>query len=554
MNYKIAFVLSAFAALVGCQSKDPSAAAKALEKAAVESEQLAQKRTTLDALPSAVLEALQPAAELTPERSLLEQTKYDVKVDNVPAVTFFASLVEDTPYSVAIHPQVSGSISLDLKQVPLSDVFELVSDLYGFDIQRKGNVYRVYPSGMRTETFAVNYLLLQRQGITQTSISIGGVTNSDQGGTSRNSSSSGSNFTGNNNGSGLGGNGTNGGNGSTVNGTNIITTSESDFWANLTETLQAIIGTDAGRTVAVSPQAGLVTIRALPEEIRTVKTYLNATEEHLQRQVILEARIIEVTLTDEYQQGINWNEALLHIGDVDFQFSTSGQPLGNVISGSQGGVSALAFVNQDFSGVINLLSTQGNVQVLSSPRVTATNNQKAVIRVGNDEYFVTDVSTQNTISAATTSTTPNIELTPFFSGIALDVTPQIDQNGSVLLHVHPSVIETTEQEQVITLNEEQFILPLAQSNIRESDTVIRANSGEIVVIGGLMQSIINETHSKTPILGDIPLLGQLFKNRREVEEKRELVILLKPSVIGPNTWSEQIKQSKEYLDDWIYVN
>lgn len=161
------------------------------------------------------------------------------------------------------------------------------------------------------------------------------------------------------------------------------------------------------------------------------------------------------------------------------------------------------------------------MQVLSSPRVTATNNQKAVIKVGDDEYFVTDVSSQNTISAATTSVTPNIELTPFFSGIALDVTPQIDADGGVLLHVHPSVIETQEQEKVITLNEERFVLPLAQSNIRESDTVIHARTGEIVVIGGLMQTIISETHSKTPLLGDIPVLGEMFKNRSESEQKKD---------------------------------
>jgi len=194
------------------------------------------------------------------------------------------------------------------------------------------------------------------------------------------------------------------------------------------------------------------------------------------------------------------------------------------------------------------------VQVLSSPRVTATNNQKAVIKVGDDEYFVTDISNQNTITSTTTSVTPDIELTPFFSGIALDVTPQIDENGSVLLHVHPSVIETQEQEKVVTINQEQIILPLAQSTIRESDTIIRANSGEIVVIGGLMQSSISEVNSRTPLLGDIPILGNLFKNRQDKEVKSELIILLKPTVVGVDTWSEQLKMSQEQMADWLYVD
>jgi MSHA biogenesis protein MshL len=185
--------------------------------------------------------------------------------------------------------------------------------------------------------------------------------------------------------------------------------------------------------------------------------------------------------------------------------------------------------------------------------VTAINNQKAVIKVGDDEYFVTDVSSQSTISNSSTSVSPDIGLTPFFSGIALDVTPQIDENGSILLHIHPSVIETEEQEKVITLNEEQYILPLAQSTIRESDTIIRASSGEIVVIGGLMQSVVTNEESKIPLLGDIPFMGNLFKNKREKETKKELIILLKPTVVGENTWRTQIEASRSQMADWLYV-
>ena len=176
-----------------------------------------------------------------------------------------------------------------------------------------------------------------------------------------------------------------------------------------------------------------------------------------------------------------------------------------------------------------------------------------MIKVGEDEYFVTDISSQNTITSTTTSVVPDIELTPFFSGIALDVTPQINENGSILMHIHPSVIETEEQEKIVTLNQEQIVLPLAQSTIRESDTVIRANSGEIVVIGGLMQSIKTNEVSKTPILGNIPYFGKLFTNVREKETKRELIILLKPTVVGANTWAEQLENSRSQMADWLYV-
>ena len=177
-----------------------------------------------------------------------------------------------------------------------------------------------------------------------------------------------------------------------------------------------------------------------------------------------------------------------------------------------------------------------------------TNNQKAVIKVGQDEYFVTDVSSSDSIGGATTQNQNDIELTPFFSGIALDVTPQIDSGGSVILHVHPSVTETAEQTKSIQVGEQQIQLPLAQSNIRESDTVIRARDGEIVVIGGLMETITSDEESKTPFLGDIPVLGNLFKNTRKTQSKRELVILIRPSVVQPDSWEKQKARTQSLLD------
>ncbi len=506
-----------------------------------------QDRQPLESVPDEINQALLPSPSDTPSQ-LFGESKYDINAQKVGAAAFFSSIVKDTPYSVAIHPDVTGDISLDLKQVSLAEVFDLVSEIYGYEIERKRNIYRIYPSGMRTETFAINYLLMTRDGSTQTSITSGGVSqesgnnnsNNSQNGYSGNSSNSGSS--------------SNFGSSSNINGTNISTRTETDFWAELLATLESMIGEGDGKSVMVTPQAGLVTVRALPKEIRAVKAFLDVSEDIIQRQVILEARIIEVALNDGYQQGINWGQILANSGSTDFQFSNTAGNIGNSISAALGNITSLSFINKDFSGVLSLLSTQGNVQVLSSPRVTAINNQKAVIKVGDDEYFVTDVSSQSTISSSTTSVVPNIELTPFFSGIALDVTPQIDADGMVLLHVHPSVIETEEQEKIVTLNEEQYVLPLAQSNIRESDTVIRAKSGEIVVIGGLMQSIISESESKTPLLGDIPIFGNLFTNKSNSEIKKELVILIKPTVVDKDTWKQQLRRSRDQMADWLHVD
>ena len=570
MVFNKLLLLSLVLIICSCQSQQKTTAAShSLDSAIAEYEnenkhmqdgQLLQhepsKSRHLLTVPDEINQALLPDPSDTTNQ-LFGESKYDINAQKVDAAAFFSSIVKGTPYSVAIHPDVIGEISLDLKQVALADVFDLVAELYGYEIEHKQNIYRIYPAGMRTETFAINYLLMTRDGSTQTSITSGGVTQAsgNSNGSSRSNSQNG--FSGNSSGfrnGGGSGAGNSGGSGSNSNGTNIYTRTATNFWAELLATLETMIGDGEGKSVMVTPQAGLVTVRAMPKEIRAVKAFLDVSEEIIQRQVILEARIIEVALDDGYQQGINWGQILANSGSTDFQFSNSAGTIGNSISAALGNVTSLSFINKDFSGVLSLLSTQGNVQVLSSPRVTAINNQKAVIKVGDDEYFVTDVSSQSTISSSTTSVTPNIELTPFFSGIALDVTPQIDADGMVLLHVHPSVIETQEQEKIVTLNQEQFVLPLAQSNIRESDTVIRARSGEIVVIGGLMQSIISESESKTPLLGDIPVLGNLFKNKRKSEIKKELVILIKPTVVGKNTWKQELRRSRDQMADWLHVD
>ena len=564
MVFKKLILLSITLVICACQSQQKTTAvAQSLDSAIAEYENESKqtqerqppegrplKRQPLLTVPDEINQALLPNPG-DASNQLFGESKYDINAQKVDASAFFSSIVKGTPYSVAIHPDVTGEISLDLKQVALADVFDLVAELYGYEIERKQNIYRIYPAGMRTETFAINYLLMTRDGSTQTSITSGGV-----------SQQSGNNSSGNNSQNGFSGNSSNSGSnsnnnfssGNNSNGTSISTRTDTDFWAELLATLESMLGDGEGKSVMVTPQAGLVTVRAMPKEIRSVKAFLDVSEEIIQRQVILEARIIEVALDDGYQQGINWGQILANSGSTDFQFSNTSGTIGNSISAALGNVTSLSFINKDFSGVLSLLSTQGNVQVLSSPRVTAINNQKAVIKVGDDEYFVTDVSSQSTISSSTTSVVPNIELTPFFSGIALDVTPQIDADGMVLLHVHPSVIETQEQEKIVTLNQEQFVLPLAQSNIRESDTVIRAKSGEIVVIGGLMQTIISESESKTPLLGDIPILGNLFKNKRNSEIKKELVILIKPTVVGKDTWKQELRRSRDQMADWLHVD
>ncbi|WP_032094800.1 MULTISPECIES: pilus (MSHA type) biogenesis protein MshL [unclassified Alteromonas] len=505
-----------------------------------------------------------------------QQNTFDVSANAIEVRPFFDALVTNTPYSVAVHPDVSGQISLTLKEVALSEVLKIVSRMYPLDVFLEGKVIQVMPAQLKTESIPVNFLMIKRFGVSNVSVIAGGVSEQDQNNGNQNNGGlngiNGNNNIGGNGQAGMmGQNGMAGNNIQQLNGSNIQTTSENDFWKDLKEALKVLVTPTDGRHVVVSPQAGLVTIKALPSEIAVVKDFLMQSQESLQRQVVLEARIIEVTLNDGYQQGVRWDRIASGLtGSLNFSLSGGSvatnfaantaaginpainavNGIGNSISTDIGGVSTLRIARGDFDGVINMLQTQGDVQMLSNPRVTVTNNQKAVIKVGQDEYFVTDVSTSEDLNATGTQNENDIELTPFFSGIALDVTPQIDKSGSVILHVHPSVTETAEQTKVIQVGDQQIQLPLAQSNIRESDTVIRARDGEIVVIGGLMETVTNEKESKTPFLGDIPVLGNMFKNIAKTQTKRELVILLRPSVVQPDSWEKQRMRTQSLLDKW----
>ncbi|KMT66035.1 pilus (MSHA type) biogenesis protein MshL [Catenovulum maritimum] len=503
-------------------------------------------------IPAQVLADLMPQLEQMSSTEQVAEQRFDIDAQNVEIGAFFQSLVTGTQLNVILHPNTSGEISLTLKGVTLKEVVELISDMYGYDIKLKGRILQIYPAGLRTETISVNYLAMQRSGASYTSITSGGVSNASNG----NQQSSGGSSRGQNSNSNLGLTGQNANNSSSdfgssniSNGTTIVSGSNNDFWKDLKQALTTLIGDSENRSIIVNPQAGLVTVRAFPDEIRNIKEFLAATEEQMQRQVILEVKVIEVSLNDDYQQGIEWQTILGPQNNTTVLSGRSGGSIQNAVSSVLGGVTSITVNRSDFTGLVQLLQTQGDAQVLSSPRLTASNNQKAVIKVGTDEYFVTEVSTTTVTGTATTSS-PNIELEPFFSGIALDVTPQIDENGSVTLHVHPSVIDTSEQIKVVTLNQQDFTLPLAQSNVRESDTIIRANSGEIVVIGGLMQTLTSKVDASTPLLGDIPYLGELFKSKTEKSLKKELIIMIKPTVVGAGTWQEQLKRSSDLLDKW----
>ncbi len=562
--------------LVACQiGPKPRVTAEAIDAALAESAASLAPRpaASAPAAPERVLQALlppvggaNPAGSLPAPPLVQAEPRFDLSVAAATAEQVFQAIASGSRYSILVPPALQGgSISINLKDVTAREALETLRELYGFEYRVDGARIFVQAATIQTRVFQVSYPSSKRKGRSETRVTSGSVASAGAGGLA-------------------------GGSGSGVStevleGSQVTTTSEVDFWKDLQAALKALVGSDAGREVVISPQTGVIVVRAMPGEMRVVESYLRASRLSVDRQVMLEAKIVEVALKEGFESGVNW----AYLKDGNFRFgvgangnrvnvpgsigATAGIQPGSIVTtidatttpatvtpttldqllsvpllGSSGAL-GMAVATSSFIGMLNFLETQGTVHVLSSPRVAAINNQKAVLRVGTDDFFITNVSTTTVSGGASNITTPSITLQPFFSGISLDVTPQIDEDGQVTLHIRPSVSLVKEKTRVVNLGTAGLItLPLASSNINETDTIVRVPDGAMVAIGGLMQQTQSDDDSRVPIAGDVPVAGNLFKQTNRKLEKREVVFLVKPTVIrNESNWNSDLARTGERI-------
>jgi len=515
--------------------------------------------------------AVPPHAETKPT-----EAKFDLVVNNTPAQHVFMAIVSGTRYSMLLHPDVAGTISLNLKNVTVFDALEAIRELYGYDYKVDGTRIYIQPLTLQTRIFQVSYLTGTRAGTSSVRVTSSALTDTPltpvTGGSTTQMASQGTTIVG-------GGDKNLKFERGVDNSSKVTTTTQSDFWDELGKALKMIVGEESGRNIVISPMSGVIVIRAMPDELKNVAAYLKASQISIERQVILEAKIVEVQLNESFQSGVNWaafmNRPNSHLtvgqGSPGSTLAPGGKTAGALSSSpltatpgasllpttpsllpagaTAGTLFGLAFQTSNFAALLNFLETQGNVHVLSSPRIATLNNQKAVLKVGTDEFFVTEVTggTQATVNVA--GTAPTVRVQPFFSGIALDVTPRIDENNEIILHVHPSVSTVSTVNKTVDLGTSNgvaniFNLPLASSSISETDSIVRARDGQIVAIGGLMRQAQTDNESGIP-----GLPKSIFGQTSKVTEKRELVILLKPTVVDSDKdWAEDIARSRDRLN------
>lgn len=466
------------------------------------------------------------------------QAKYTVVVNEVPVKEILFALARDAEINVDIHPDISGVVTINAVDQSLPQILDRIARQVKLRYEFKDNNLIISPDTAFVRSYNVGYLNLSRS--TTGTVTVSTQIASGSSGASSEGGSSG---------------------GATNTSTTAITSeSNFNFWENLRLSIASIIAAPEVETesaVVVNPESGVVTVSATASQHQQIQALIDQILDSAQRQVLVQATVVEVDLSDQFQAGIDWS--VLDLSDSGFSVTSSLLGRSPGLNGPPITSSSfvLDYLNPDSGGeqlsaAVSLLSEFGNARVLSSPQIMVLNNHTAVLKVvENFVYFDVqqELSPATATTAATVSTTTTAMTVPV--GLVMTVTPQISKDGSVTFNVRPTIssVVRTELDPNPALTIENRI-PVIR--VREMESILKVNSNQVAVLGGLMQDTLRNQDKETPFAARVPVLGNLFKSRSQESLKTELVIFLRPVVIQNASINGELKDYRHYLEPGVH--
>ncbi len=503
------FRLIAFLLILGLLSCAQKANVKTTERPQLESlEEPVETATNSPAIAEPPPPLLPPTyREIDP----LEDKKFTFSAVDAPLTKVLYAIAEDAGLNLVISPEVNlnRTITATFRNTSIKDALEVVMELSGLDYQLKGNV--LFVREIITKTFKLPYVNTQ----TSYTSSLGGSATAGQGG---------------------GVAGAAGGGGASTSGTSIgggiggsfqlefsSPQEQGGFYEQLEQNLQSLLDTENGESYVLNKFTGTLVVRARKRTMESVEKLIKRIKKEVRKQVLIEAKIVEVILSDSSSYGLDWNRLLLNIlgSRINAELSQA--------SNFNGGFFTLRVSAYQFSAILRAISEYGKAKILANPRIMTVNGQPALITAGVSIPFFRREA-QAVFGGAANVQTVNIYVDSVLHGVMLGVVPYVEDNNEVLLNIIPISSRLQGERRFPETGQELATAPIL--NVKEMGTIVKVKDGELVVIGGLIDSTSVESDTGTPIAKDVPVLGKVFKSESKRREMRELVIFLRPTIVG----------------------
>jgi len=527
------------------------------------------KKTILSSVAATMLMTSSLSADCTYQLfsiSSVKGTQISEFVDQLSDECSFTVIVTDPEAEKLLGKQLNKT---NLKNLTIDEVLDLVLKENNLFYSLENNILHI--SYLVTKTFDIDYIITTRKSVGTTGVKLSSNSGQSQASGAGQGGGQAGGQGDNSQGSQSSGNGT-----QSESGITIETLDEVSFWENLDLEFQAILNRPEDDYSADAPiinkTAGLVTVSATPRQLKRLEIYLQEMQRKAKAQVLIDVKLLGVKLDNKHETGVDWSQLYaLQNFDLSFDFKDlkgsgakfetpstitelgpGGRFDGHIVTVAGGG---------SINEVIKFLKTQGNVKAISNPKIMTLNNQPALISVGNEYFYKIEQTTnQQGSGGGVANTLQNDIVSSVFAGILLDITPEIDDEGRITLKVNPSLSDTIIPIQANdgTGGDSDRTIP-PDLNKRQLSAVVTVQDGERVILGGLIQSKDSINENKVPLLGDIPILGWLFKYEEKINTIEELIIVIEPHIIKNGKQTISLSElgysglNEEQLDSQAFI-